>query len=64
MCPYTYVHIVYFACRSGIISLLCLNFFFYFDSYSIIVTTAQYLSPALHKNFTDGDFDFKVRDFD
>uniref|UniRef100_A0A667XMA4 Dedicator of cytokinesis 3 n=1 Tax=Myripristis murdjan TaxID=586833 RepID=A0A667XMA4_9TELE len=26
----------------------------------IIVTTAQYLSPALHKNFTDADFDFKV----
>ncbi len=30
---------------------------------SIILTTAQYLSPALHKNFTDADFDFKVRDF-
>uniref|UniRef100_A0AAR2J0L6 Dedicator of cytokinesis 3 n=1 Tax=Pygocentrus nattereri TaxID=42514 RepID=A0AAR2J0L6_PYGNA len=27
---------------------------------NIIVTTAQYLSPALHKNFTDADFDFKV----
>lgn len=31
---------------------------------SIIVTTVQYLSPALHKNFTDADFDFKVCDFD
>lgn len=28
---------------------------------SIIVTTVQYLSPALHKNFTETDFDFKVR---
>uniref|UniRef100_A0A8B9KLS5 Dedicator of cytokinesis 3 n=1 Tax=Astyanax mexicanus TaxID=7994 RepID=A0A8B9KLS5_ASTMX len=27
---------------------------------TIIVTTVQYLSPALHKNFTDADFDFKV----
>ncbi|KAJ8260316.1 hypothetical protein GJAV_G00179570 [Gymnothorax javanicus] len=27
---------------------------------NIIVTTAQYLSPALHKNFAEGDFDFKV----
>uniref|UniRef100_A0A4W3GX96 Dedicator of cytokinesis 3 n=1 Tax=Callorhinchus milii TaxID=7868 RepID=A0A4W3GX96_CALMI len=26
----------------------------------IIVTTVQYLSPALHKNFTEADFDFKV----
>uniref|UniRef100_A0A8B9KNQ8 Dedicator of cytokinesis 3 n=1 Tax=Astyanax mexicanus TaxID=7994 RepID=A0A8B9KNQ8_ASTMX len=29
---------------------------------TIIVTTVQYLSPALHKNFTDADFDFKVND--
>ncbi|XP_061582994.1 dedicator of cytokinesis protein 3-like isoform X7 [Cololabis saira] len=27
---------------------------------NIILTTAQYLSPALHKNFTETDFDFKV----
>uniref|UniRef100_A0A8C4SZG3 Dedicator of cytokinesis 3 n=1 Tax=Erpetoichthys calabaricus TaxID=27687 RepID=A0A8C4SZG3_ERPCA len=27
---------------------------------NIIVTTVQYLSPALHKNFTESDFDFKV----
>ncbi|XP_028970139.2 dedicator of cytokinesis protein 3 isoform X3 [Esox lucius] len=27
---------------------------------NIIVTTAQYLSPALYKNFTEADFDFKV----
>uniref|UniRef100_A0A4W5NXT0 Dedicator of cytokinesis 3 n=1 Tax=Hucho hucho TaxID=62062 RepID=A0A4W5NXT0_9TELE len=27
---------------------------------NIIVTTAQYLSPALNKNFTEADFDFKV----
>ncbi|XP_071406691.1 dedicator of cytokinesis protein 3 isoform X3 [Pithys albifrons albifrons] len=27
---------------------------------NIIVTTVQYLSSALHKNFTDADFDFKV----
>ena len=27
---------------------------------SIIVTTVQYLSSALHKNFTETDFDFKV----
>ncbi|XP_048110330.1 dedicator of cytokinesis protein 3 isoform X2 [Alosa alosa] len=27
---------------------------------NIIVTTTQHLSPALHKNFTDSDFDFKV----
>nr|XP_014341950.1 PREDICTED: dedicator of cytokinesis protein 3-like [Latimeria chalumnae] len=27
---------------------------------NIIVTTVQYLSPALHKSFTDADFDFKV----
>ncbi|XP_054866952.1 dedicator of cytokinesis protein 3-like isoform X4 [Amphiprion ocellaris] len=27
---------------------------------NIILTTAQYLSPALHKNFTEADFDFKV----
>ncbi|XP_078065470.1 dedicator of cytokinesis protein 3 isoform X1 [Mustelus asterias] len=27
---------------------------------NIIVTTVQYLSPALHKNFTEADFDFKV----
>ncbi|XP_043933928.1 dedicator of cytokinesis protein 3 [Protopterus annectens] len=27
---------------------------------NIIVTTVQYLSHALHKNFTDADFDFKV----
>lgn len=27
---------------------------------SIILSTAQVLSPALHKNFTDADFDFKV----
>ncbi|KAG8007254.1 Dedicator of cytokinesis protein 3 [Nibea albiflora] len=26
---------------------------------NIILTTAQYLSPALHKNFTEADFDFK-----
>uniref|UniRef100_A0AAZ3SIS4 Dedicator of cytokinesis 3 n=1 Tax=Oncorhynchus tshawytscha TaxID=74940 RepID=A0AAZ3SIS4_ONCTS len=25
-----------------------------------IVTTVQYLSPALHKNFTEADFEFKV----
>ncbi|XP_034725347.1 dedicator of cytokinesis protein 3-like [Etheostoma cragini] len=30
---------------------------------NIILTTAQYLSPALHKNFTEAEFDFKVRDF-
>uniref|UniRef100_A0AAY4C035 Dedicator of cytokinesis 3 n=1 Tax=Denticeps clupeoides TaxID=299321 RepID=A0AAY4C035_9TELE len=29
-------------------------------SSNIIVTTVQYLSPTLHKNFTDADFDFKV----
>uniref|UniRef100_A0AAY4BX73 Dedicator of cytokinesis 3 n=1 Tax=Denticeps clupeoides TaxID=299321 RepID=A0AAY4BX73_9TELE len=28
-------------------------------SSNIIVTTVQYLSPTLHKNFTDADFDFK-----
>uniref|UniRef100_A0A8C9EUV6 Dedicator of cytokinesis 3 n=1 Tax=Pavo cristatus TaxID=9049 RepID=A0A8C9EUV6_PAVCR len=28
---------------------------------NIIVTTVQYLSSALHKNFTETDFDFKVR---
>uniref|UniRef100_A0A8C1XRH3 Dedicator of cytokinesis 3 n=1 Tax=Cyprinus carpio TaxID=7962 RepID=A0A8C1XRH3_CYPCA len=27
---------------------------------NIIVSTTQYLSPALHKSFTDADFDFKV----
>ncbi|GCB63664.1 hypothetical protein scyTo_0013231, partial [Scyliorhinus torazame] len=27
---------------------------------NIIVTTVQYLSPALHKNFTEAEFDFKV----
>ncbi|XP_008051762.1 dedicator of cytokinesis protein 3-like, partial [Carlito syrichta] len=27
---------------------------------NIIVTTVQYLSSALHKNFTETDFDFKV----
>lgn len=27
---------------------------------SIILSTAQFLSAALHKNFTDADFDFKV----
>nr|XP_033781897.1 dedicator of cytokinesis protein 3 isoform X1 [Geotrypetes seraphini] len=27
---------------------------------NIIVTTVQYLSSALHKNFTESDFDFKV----
>jgi len=37
-----------------------LSFFFVFDC-SIIVTTVQYLSSALHKNFTETDFDFKVR---
>uniref|UniRef100_A0A8C6PT42 Dedicator of cytokinesis 3 n=1 Tax=Nothobranchius furzeri TaxID=105023 RepID=A0A8C6PT42_NOTFU len=26
----------------------------------IIVVTTQFLSPALHKNFSEGDFDFKV----
>ncbi|XP_077307186.1 LOW QUALITY PROTEIN: dedicator of cytokinesis protein 3 [Lithobates pipiens] len=26
----------------------------------IIVTTIQYVSPAVHKNFCEGDFDFKV----
>ncbi|XP_072307878.1 dedicator of cytokinesis protein 3 isoform X5 [Eucyclogobius newberryi] len=26
----------------------------------IILTTTQHLSPALHKNFTDAEFDFKV----
>uniref|UniRef100_A0A3B4ENV6 Dedicator of cytokinesis 3 n=1 Tax=Pygocentrus nattereri TaxID=42514 RepID=A0A3B4ENV6_PYGNA len=26
----------------------------------IIVTTTRYLTPALHKNFSDADFDFKV----
>ncbi|KAK2861517.1 hypothetical protein Q5P01_001050 [Channa striata] len=26
---------------------------------NIILTTAQYLSPALHKNFTEAEFDFK-----
>ncbi|XP_010789324.1 dedicator of cytokinesis protein 3-like, partial [Notothenia coriiceps] len=30
---------------------------------NIILTTAQYLSPALHKNFTEAEFDFKVRHF-
>lgn len=28
---------------------------------SIIVVTTQFLSPALHKNFSEADFDFKVR---
>lgn len=27
---------------------------------NVIVTTVQYLSSALHKNFTENDFDFKV----
>ncbi|KAF7656728.1 hypothetical protein LDENG_00036720 [Lucifuga dentata] len=27
---------------------------------NIILTTAQYLSPALHKHFTEAEFDFKV----
>ncbi|KAI7791389.1 putative dedicator of cytokinesis protein 3, partial [Triplophysa rosa] len=27
---------------------------------NIIVSTTQYLSPVLHKSFTDADFDFKV----
>lgn len=36
-------------------------FFFLFFDCSIIVTTVQYLSSALHKNFTETDFDFKVR---
>ncbi|XP_068171002.1 dedicator of cytokinesis protein 3 isoform X4 [Antennarius striatus] len=27
---------------------------------NIILTTAQFLSPALHKNFSETDFDFKV----
>ncbi|TWW53261.1 Dedicator of cytokinesis protein 3 [Takifugu flavidus] len=27
---------------------------------NILLNTAQHLSPALHKNFTDADFDFKV----
>uniref|UniRef100_A0A8C5PP34 Dedicator of cytokinesis 3 n=1 Tax=Leptobrachium leishanense TaxID=445787 RepID=A0A8C5PP34_9ANUR len=27
---------------------------------NIIVTTVQYVSPAVHKNFCEGDFDFKV----
>ncbi|XP_075869291.1 dedicator of cytokinesis protein 3-like [Nelusetta ayraudi] len=27
---------------------------------NIILTTTQYLSPALHKNFTEAEFDFKV----
>ncbi|OCT85677.1 hypothetical protein XELAEV_18023848mg [Xenopus laevis] len=27
---------------------------------NVIVTTVQYVSPAVHKNFCDGDFDFKV----
>ncbi|KAJ4927345.1 hypothetical protein JOQ06_015078 [Pogonophryne albipinna] len=27
---------------------------------NIILTTAQHLSPALHKNFTEAEFDFKV----
>ncbi|KAA0712423.1 Dedicator of cytokinesis protein 3 [Triplophysa tibetana] len=27
---------------------------------NIIVSTTQYLSPALHKSFTDADFDFKL----
>ncbi|XP_068598199.1 dedicator of cytokinesis protein 3 [Brachionichthys hirsutus] len=27
---------------------------------NIILTTAQFLSPALHKNFSEADFDFKV----
>ncbi|PIO23609.1 hypothetical protein AB205_0141420 [Aquarana catesbeiana] len=27
---------------------------------NIIVTTIQYVSPAVHKNFCEGDFDFKV----
>ncbi|GAB1294636.1 Dedicator of cytokinesis protein 3 [Apodemus speciosus] len=30
------------------------------DKQFIIVTTVQYLSSALHKNFTETDFDFKV----
>lgn len=42
----------------AIVSLLTLpNMFPYC---SIIVTTVQYLSSALHKNFTETDFDFKV----
>lgn len=28
------------------------------------MSTTQYLSPALHKSFTDADFDFKVCDCD
>lgn len=27
---------------------------------SIIVMTTQFMSPALHKNFSEADFDFKV----
>lgn len=27
---------------------------------SIIVVTTQFMSPALHKNFSEADFDFKV----
>lgn len=29
-------------------------------SCSIIVVTTQFMSPALHKNFSEADFDFKV----
>lgn len=36
-------------------------FSFFVSDCSIIVTTVQYLSSALHKNFTETDFDFKVR---
>lgn len=31
-----------------------------FAFHSIIVVTTQLMSPALHKNFSEADFDFKV----
>uniref|UniRef100_A0A673X857 Dedicator of cytokinesis 3 n=1 Tax=Salmo trutta TaxID=8032 RepID=A0A673X857_SALTR len=37
-----------------------LYFLLLFSPSSTIVTTVQYLSPALHKNFTEADFEFKV----
>uniref|UniRef100_A0A673X1L2 Dedicator of cytokinesis 3 n=1 Tax=Salmo trutta TaxID=8032 RepID=A0A673X1L2_SALTR len=41
-------------------SSLFLYFLLLFSPSSTIVTTVQYLSPALHKNFTEADFEFKV----
>lgn len=57
LCTYSSIAVICYTPDWSVVFL----FSFFLSDCSIIVTTVQYLSSALHKNFTETDFDFKVR---